>query len=167
MAPRGGDGYGVHMRGIFAALLLLVSACVPPPGPMERLTNAAYDLNTATRFGRMDVAVEHVASHAQADFMARHREWGSDVRIVDVDLSGLRMLTPETAQVTLSVSWHNLSSSTIQTSLIAQKWTSTGDGWKMASEIRAGGAPGLFAAPIEDRNAPTEGDGPNALTGQL
>ena len=132
---------------------------------MERLTNAAYDLNTATRFGRMDVAVANVASHAQRDFMARHREWGRDLRIVDVELNGIRMLTPETAEVSLAVSWHRLSESTIQTSMVAQKWMSSSEGWKMATELRAGGAPGLYAAPPEE-DKPKKPDTP-ALTGQL
>ncbi len=144
---------------------LSMGACVPPPGPMERLTNSAYDLNTATRFGRMDVAVGLVARHAQDDFIHRHKDWGRDTRIVDVELNGLRMITPETAEVSLAVSWHDLSTSEMQTSYIAQKWTSTGDGWRMAVEVRAGGAPGLFKEPkkLEKPN----GDAPNAMTGQL
>ena len=70
------------------AVLLLVSlpACFAPPGPMERLNMSAYDLNTATRFGRMDVALEHVAQDAQVDFMARHAKWGRGIRVVDVEL---------------------------------------------------------------------------------
>lgn len=155
------------MRGIICALVVLLGACVPPPGPMERLTNAAYDLNTATRFGRMDVAVAHVASHAQADFMARHRDWGRDLRVVDVELSGLRMVTPDTAEVTLAVSWHRLSSANIETSFVAQKWTSTTDGWKLATELRASGAPGVFSAPLEDQAKPKEAEAPNAFSGQL
>lgn len=134
---------------------------------MERLTNAAYDLNTATRFGRMDVAVSHVASHAQADFMARHREWGRDMRVVDVELSGLRMVTPDTAEVTLAISWHRLSSANIETSFVAQKWTSTTDGWKLATELRASGSPGLYAAPPEDQAKPKDTTAPNAFGGQL
>lgn len=134
---------------------------------MEKLTNAAYDMSSATRFGRMDIAVEHVVSHAQEDFLARHRTWGRDIRIVDVELSGVRMITPETAAVTLAVSWHGLSSTDIRTSFISQKWTSTGDGWRMASEGRNGGAPGLFAAAPEDTQKQQAEKVPNASSGQL
>ena len=156
------------MRGLICALgLLTLGACVPPPGPMEKLTNAAYDMNTATRFGRMDIAASHVVSHAQRDFMARHREWGGDLRIVDVELNGVRLVTPETAAVSLKVSWHRLATSEISTSVVSQKWTSTGDGWKLTVEGRSGGAPGLFAAPPPELESKKANDGPSTLTGQL
>ncbi len=140
--------------------------CVPPPGPMEKLTNAAYDFTSATRFERMDVAASLVVSHAQEDFLARHRKWGSDLRIVDVELKGVRLVTPDTAAVSLSVSWHPLNSTEIRTSLLAQKWTSTGDGWRMATEGRTGGAPGLFAAPPKAAADKTD-KGLSPLSGQL
>jgi hypothetical protein len=159
------------MRRIFCALMLIsgalsAGACVPPPGPMERLTDSAYDLNTATRFGRMDVAVAHVANHAQEDFMQRHRDWGRDTRIVDVELNGLQMITPDTAVVNLAVSWHKLSASEMETTFLSQKWTSTGDGWKLMVELRSGGSPGLFTAPKEDEKKKGD-DAPNVHTGQL
>jgi hypothetical protein len=155
------------MRALICALgLLTFSACVPPPGPMEKLTNAAYDHSSATRFGRMDIAAGFVVPHAQEDFLARHRTWGKDLRIVDVELMGLRLLTPDTAAVSMSVSWHRLDSTTIKTSLISQKWTSSGDGWEMTLETRSGGAPGLFAAPPEDRTRKAD-KGPKTASGQL
>lgn len=133
---------------------------------MEKLTNAAYDMNTATRFGRMDIAATHVVDYAREDFMARHREWGRDIRIVDVELNGLRMVTTDTAAVTLAVSWHRMSSSTMRTSYVAQKWRSTGEGWQLAIEARASGDPGLFAAPPEKKELDIKPEAA-ANTGQL
>ncbi len=159
------------MRGLICAVTLAgisaLSACVPPPGPMEKLTNAAYDLNNATRFGRMDIAASFVVGHAREDFLARHRDWGRDTRIVDVELSGLRMVTPDTAAVSLAVSWHHISSSDMHTSYIAQKWRSTGQGWQLAVEQRSSGAPGLFKAPPADKTKNAADMLPNAATGQL
>ena len=39
---------------------LALSGCVIPPTPAMRLSEAAYDFNNAARFGRMDIASEHV-----------------------------------------------------------------------------------------------------------
>lgn len=130
-----------------AISLLLAAGCVAPPGPMERLSNSAYGLNNATRFGRLDVALSHVAAEEQGDFMHRHSKWGRDVRIVDVELEGLRLITPETAEVRLAVSWHRLDETTMRISNLAQKWTQGKSGWELVEELRAGGSAGLFAKP--------------------
>lgn len=131
--------------------LLIVAGCVAPPGPMERLSNSAYGLNNATRFGRLDVALSHVASEEQGEFMHRHSKWGRDVRIVDLELQGLRLITPDTAEVNLTISWHRLDETTIRTSNLAQKWTQGKSGWELVEEVRASGSAGLFAEPKEQK----------------
>lgn len=145
------------MRSLLLALVLPMVACVPPMSPAERLSFAAYDMNAATRFGRMDVAVAHVATSSQADFLRRHRSWGRDKRIVDVDVSGIRMITPTTAEVHLSVSWHHDDETIMRQSYLAQKWTSSkGDDWALSEEIRVSGDEGLFESeePLEARDEP-------------
>lgn len=146
---------------LLAAWLLLCAGCLAPPGPAERLNNTAYELNTATRFGRMDVAVGRVATHERERFMARHARWGRIKRIVDVELEGVRLLTPSTAEVRLAVSWQRLDESTLRTSLVAQKWMEGKQDWELVEEIRAGGDPGLFdAAPEPKRKKLVEVDAP-------
>ena len=130
-----------------AISLLLAAGCVAPPGPMERLSESAYGLNNATRFGRLDVALGHVAAEEQGDFMHRHSRWGRDVRIVDLELEGLRLITPDTAEVRLAVSWHRLDETTMRVSNLAQKWTQGKSGWELVEELRAGGSVGLFPEP--------------------
>jgi hypothetical protein len=75
------------------------------------------------------------------------------------------MVTPETAAVSLAVSWHRLSSMEMHTTSVSQKWTSTPDGWKLTMEARANGTPGLFAAPPEKKTVKKKV--PDASTGQL
>lgn len=135
------------MRRALAPVVLVLAGCIAPPGPVERLNNAAYELNSATRFGRMDVAVAHVAPAVQDDFLQRHGAWHRELRIVDVELSGLRLVTPETAEVRLAVSWHRPADTIMRTSLIAQKWTRRDGDWMLAEELRVGGDDGLFPAP--------------------
>lgn len=134
-------------RPLLATLLALtLGGCVAPMTPAERLSFAAYDMNAATRFGRMDVAVGHVAVASQSNFLRRHASWGRELRIVDVDLSGIRMLTPSTAEVHLSVSWHHDDETIMRQSFLAQRWTTEkGDDWQLHEELQIGGDEGLFA----------------------
>ena len=76
---------------LVSVLLWSLTGCVPPPSPMERLTDAAYDLNTATRFGRFDVAMGYVEPGKQLQFAHRHAKWGQAVRVLDVDLERRRI----------------------------------------------------------------------------
>ncbi|MEZ4442965.1 MAG: hypothetical protein R3B72_27970 [Polyangiaceae bacterium] len=151
------------------AVLLLVSlpACFAPPGPMERLNMSAYDLNTATRFGRMDVALEHVAQDAQVDFMARHAKWGRGIRVVDVELSGLRILASDQAEVTLTVTWHRIDESLIRASAITQMWKNDKNGWKLGEELRVSGSPGIFDRPAKAKTAHDGSKPPRVDLGQL
>jgi hypothetical protein len=130
-------------RALLISALALVG-CITPPGPVERLNNAAYEMNTATRFGRMDVAIGHVAPAMQDDFVRRHGAWHRELRIVDVELNGLRLVTPDTAEVQLAISWHRPADMIMRTSLVAQKWTRSDGDWVLAEELRVGGADGLF-----------------------
>jgi hypothetical protein len=120
---------------------------------MERLTDSAYDCNIAMRFNRMDVAMGYVAQEAQEDFVQRHAKWGRMLRIVDVELAGLRMVTSDVAEVSLEVSWQRADESTMRYSRINQRWKDERDGWKLTEEIRAGGSPGLY-----DRVTTAEGN---------
>ena len=144
------------MRPILVlAFLVASSGCIAPPSPVERLNNAAYEMNSATRFGRMDVAVGHVAPAMQDDFVRRHGAWHRELRIVDVELNGLRLLTPETAEVQLAISWHRPADMTMRTSLVAQKWTRRDGDWVLSEELRVGGADGLFLE-LDTNKAPMD-----------
>ncbi len=123
---------------------LMLFACVPPPGPLERLGYSAHEMNAATRFARMDIALSYVKSEAQHDFARRHRKWHKQLRIVDLEVTGVQMVTTQDAEVHLTVSWHRLDQTTIRDSMIAQKWSQKSGDWKLVEEMRAGGSPGLF-----------------------
>ena len=142
------------------ACTLVLGACVPPITPMQRLTDAAYDLNLATRFGRMDVAMPYVAPDAQAQFARHHALWGNTVRVVDLDLVSLRALDQENVAVDLLVAWHSVDDMTVRQSQITQRWQLERDDWRLVEELRSGGAPGLFpghdGAPKTQARAATE-----------
>jgi hypothetical protein len=159
------------MRSALSAIALsgfiALSGCFAPPGPMERLNMSAYELNTGMRFNRLDVALGHVAKEAQSDFIDRHAKWGRGVRIVDVELSGIRALTSDSAEVNITVSWHRIDESTIRASGITQLWKNGDGGWKLSEEMRVAGSPGLFDRAKKSKTADKADEPPRVDLGQL
>ena len=105
------------------------------------MQDAANDLTTATRFGRMDMALERVNRERREEFMRKHAGWGSAIRIADCDLSGLRLLDKEHAAVTLTVSWQRIDETDLRGTQIAQKWQDHHGRWLLESEERIADAP--------------------------
>ncbi len=115
--------------------------------PFQRMQDAANDLTTSTRFGRMDMALERVSHTSREDFIRKHAGWGSAIRIADCDLSGLRLLDKEHAAVTLTISWQRIDESDLRGTQIAQKWRDHRGRWLLESEERIAGDVGLFGEP--------------------
>jgi hypothetical protein len=126
-----------------AALALLAAACMSPTTPTQRLADSAMEMNTATRFGRMDVALEHVAAEARPEFFKKHAAWGRAVRIVDVELAGMSLVGKDEADVFLSVSWQRASEAELRLTHVAQRWRDD-RGWRVMSEERKAGDYGLL-----------------------
>jgi PBP1b-binding outer membrane lipoprotein LpoB len=126
----------------FAALLL--SGCMHALSPAQKMQDAANDLTTATRFGRMDAALERVSNEGRDDFLRKHAAWGSAIRVADCELSGLRMTDQESATVTLTVSWQRIDESDLRGTQITQHWKSHQGKWLLESEERSAGDVGLL-----------------------
>ncbi|MCC6521442.1 MAG: hypothetical protein IT373_02155 [Polyangiaceae bacterium] len=129
-----------------AVLAIVAGGCLGPPTPFQRLGDVAYETNTATRFGRFDVAVSHVASEVQEQYAARHGSWGNELRVLDVELTGVRLVDPDTAEVSVVVQWHRIDETHIRTTQLAQRYRRGGEDWQLFEERRTAGAPGLFRA---------------------
>ena len=89
--------------------------------------------------------MSHVEVEQQGDFARRHAEWHRKLRIVDVELRGMQLLTADTAEVVLDVSWHHLDESTMRGSTVSQRWKQSGRNWVLTEEHRIDGSKGLFA----------------------
>jgi hypothetical protein len=146
-APNGAIGRGMRPWYVLMPAIVGLCACAAlPQGPMERLNGAASDLNVATRFGRMDIAAGNVAADSRADFGRRHKAWGRDVRVLDVELEGVQILPDGGAEVDVTISWHRVDETVIRTTAVAQRWVQDTNDWKLVDETIAGGSPGLFPA---------------------
>jgi hypothetical protein len=142
------------------ALLCLVAlglgGCITPVNPSQRLTESAYDMNTATRFGRMDVALEHVGSQAKEAFSRRHSAWGRSVRIVDLEFGGVNLKTKNTeAEVLVTVTWQRLDEADVRVTSLAQRWADLRGTWSLQAEEERGGDAGLLVeAAAKNAEAP-------------
>lgn len=126
--------------------LAFLGGCLAPPSQSQRVTDSAREMNLATRFGRMDVALSHAAKGAQQSFMERRAEWGKGIRIVDVELAGLAMKDEFSATIQVDVSWVRVNDDTLRTTRLAQIWKDDG-GWHLMREMRMAGDLGLFGEP--------------------
>jgi hypothetical protein len=134
------------MRLGLAVMLLsfVTSGCLRPPTPAEQVTDAARELNLAARFGRIDIASERASDAARTAFMERRRQWGSDLRVVDIDLSGLRMNDEEHAEVLVNVAWMRMAEGLLRNTVVMQQWSNKENGWQLTREKRVSGDVGLF-----------------------
>jgi hypothetical protein len=111
------------------------------------MQDAANDLTTAVRFGRMDMALERVSRSSRDQFTRQHANWGQGIRIVDCELSGVRVEDKEHASVTLVVSWHRIDESEMRSTRVAQRWQDHRGKWLLESEERTLGDVGLLGEP--------------------
>jgi hypothetical protein len=147
------------MRWALALLVTLGQAgCMAPPTPAERVTNAAREVNDAARFGRMDLAMGGTADAARAHFVDRRREWGGEVRVLDMELAGLDMPHKEQATILIDLQWMRMREGIMKSTRVEQTWSSAEGGWKLVRERRVAGDLGLFGEKVSVSYEATHGD---------
>jgi len=119
------------------------------PSASDKASEAARELNLSARFGNMDVAVKKAVVHAREDFLRRHAAWGTQIRIVDVEMAGMNMPDPDHAVFQVDYSWMRADESTMRTTRVTQRWSSLDGPWAMESEERAAGDVGLFGEHVD------------------
>lgn len=135
---------------IFGALAMPLVACAAAARtPGAQLIDSANDLNNATRFGRMDVALEQTAPVARDTFMERHQAWGNEIRVVDVVVTSAQIIDEERAEVLVQIAWTRMSEGLLRSTSLRQSWRNPkSGGWQLEREQRIGGDAGLFGEPL-------------------
>lgn len=154
---------GTHaamLRTLPAVLLFAVAGCVVPPSASQRLADSAYDLNTAARVGRMDIALEHVRDVAKEDFSRTRAAWGKSVRVMDYELSGVSLRKDGDADVAITVDWQRIDEANMRSTEIAQRWTNKRGTWFLIGEKERGGDKGLLGALTPAAPGPAAQQGP-------
>ncbi len=136
------------MRLAWLAPCILASACLSPPGPAERATDAARSLNVAARFGRMDLALTLISKDVRQTFLEHRAAWGKDVRVLDVELTSFNMPNRDRADVEVSYSWARNDDSQLRVTCVSQEWRDPGGGFRLYRERRVSGDTGLFGEPL-------------------
>jgi hypothetical protein len=131
----------------FACIMALGGCLIPPPS--ERATDAARELNIASRFGRMDIAVSRTSPGIRDEFIKRRSAWGGELRIVDVELASMSMPDSEHAVVLVDYAWVRMSEGTLRSTRVSQNWRSTTGSWQLEREQRLTGDLGLFGEPVQ------------------
>ena len=156
-----GPAKGWIMRLVVAsALTLALVGCFSPPSTQQRLSDAAVDMNSATRFGRMDIAMEYVGAAARESFARRHAAWGGDVRVVDMEMGGVGMVEKGEAEVLVSVAWQRPADAALRVTRIAQRWREDKGRWQLVSESCRDGDPGLIDDPRDQKRAKAGSEAP-------
>ena len=130
---------------------LALAACMSPPSPAERVTDAAMELNLAARFGQLDVAVARTKSAQRSDFMKRHAAWGQTLRIVDVEMASLTLPESDRAVVLVDYAWIRNDEGTMRATRVEQHWKDDA-GWHLVRERRIAGDVGLLGEPVPERS---------------
>ncbi len=137
---------------------LALGACTPS-SVTRKLSDDAYNVAMAERFGRMDIVTDAVAAKNRDDFVSSHSQWGRSIRIVDLEYAGLRLMPDEVAHVELIVSWQRLDEVTLHTTTLVQTWAHN-DRWEIVDEKRISGDRGLIDEVderIDDPKPPSDG----------
>ena len=130
------------------ASLALVVGCPMPPSPAAQMQTTAIDFNTNVRFGRMELAIEHVAPKEREEFMEHRKGWGSTVHLADYEMVGAHMKSEEDAEVSVRYSWYRPDQGDLHLTTVRQKWKELKGDWMLVAEARSDGDLGIFGEPV-------------------
>lgn len=122
----------------------VVVGCMPMGAPAQQINDVARDVNVATRFGRMDVAMEHTSEAHRSEFMRTRADWGKEIRVLDIELSKLELKKLDSAEVFVDVSWVRMDEGVLRSTRVKQTWLNNGDDWQIDAEERLSGDIGLL-----------------------
>jgi hypothetical protein len=151
----------------FAVACALCAGCVlSNMTPQSRFQDSAYVVNDAARWGAVDAALRYVAPDYARPFTLRHREWGRQFSIGEIDMVRLTLdKGRKSATSQVEVSWYDTHGMSLRSSVIEQKWQTTrGGDFQLVSEAIVSGDPTLFAQ-VEDASKTQGGPGADASPG--
>lgn len=130
-----------------------LGGCMANRSSTDKLLDAAHEHNGAVRFGRMDIALEHVSSTSKGEWLKRRSTWKNSVRIIDVELEGMQMRTNTEANVQVRVSWQHIDEADLRSTEVTQTWRSKDGPWQLVKEDCASGDATLLAEPDKEKEA--------------
>jgi len=131
---------------LFAVAICAAPACFATGPPSAKVLETAREVNVATRFGSLDPLLSHTADEVRDSVLKRRADWGTAIRVLDLELGGVRMKDSENATVLVDFQWMRLDEDLLHETQVEQTWrgVSEGRGWELVRERRVGGDIGLF-----------------------
>jgi hypothetical protein len=150
-----------------AALAVLALGSLPgclfeSLSPTATLNDQIRDLNEESRWGRLDLAVRRVSPRYRPAFMRSRRSWGRHISVADVEVMDIS-IDPDSEEATSAVelSWYDQREMVLYTTVVAQRWEKTGEGYLLREESIESGDATLLELPREGEGtsgADDEGD---------
>lgn len=135
-------------RAFFSALFVAVlGGCFANRSSTDKLLDAAHEHNGAVRFGRMDIALDHVSATSKSQWLQRRAGWKNNVRIIDVELEGMTLDANNDANVQVRVAWQRIDEADMRSTEVVQKWRSSSGPWQLVNEDCTGGDSTLLVDP--------------------
>lgn len=137
--------------------LLLLGGCtlLEQTSPQRRLAEHVHQTNDERRWGRVDLAAQHVRGRLRESWAARHARWGAEVRIADVDVTNLELgLAHDRAAARVEYAWIDERTMELHRTIVRQIWEPESERYYLVREEVIGGDPELFEDVPEDDEEP-------------
>jgi hypothetical protein len=140
-------------RSLFFPILL---ACLPALGgcllnnldPSEKLNDSIRGMNDATRWGRIDLALQYIDPVFRERFLVSRHGWGRSIEVADSELLRIEMAPDRKMAVALvGFSWYSLDNMTLHSTVLRQVWKEREGHFVMDTEDVFEGDAKLVAVP--------------------
>jgi hypothetical protein len=141
-----------HALSLVLSVGLLSGCLLNNINPSQKLNERVQEYGDATRWNRLDIAVQMVTPGYRDAFMKRHAAWGRAVEVADAELIHIQ-IAPDgnTATSTLAYSWYDLSAMTLARTVVRQTWDIR-NGYQVMGEDVVEGAAELLPVPATDED---------------
>lgn len=150
---------GQHKQIVMALTSVLFVGCMAP-SRAQRAQESIYEANMGMRFGAMSGALEMVEPKARKAFIEQHGAWHKDLRIVDLEITGMSQRPDNDFDVSVVVAWQRSTETTMHVTTLVQRWGNPDGRWVWREEKRAQGDAGL----VNDATANPQGATPTGWT---
>jgi hypothetical protein len=138
------------MRALSLAFVALAAGCMLDGySAREKVATAAREYNDGVRWGRFEVAAEHVQPEKRRRFVERHKALEEELEIADYEMTGIELDgKKERATAHVEYTWTLKRVGLVEKTATEQVWELAGGRWIVASETRVRGKPlSLFDEP--------------------
>jgi len=134
------------MRALLFCLVLPLAGCLSDTNSAsDRLGDAVYGLVNAVRWGRADLATDHVDAGFRTRFVAAHAAWGDRITVADCDVENLEISRDEKhATSIVVVSWYGPEQD-LRLSRVRQEWKAIDRMYVLTRETVVSGDVALLA----------------------